>query len=104
MNEQRAIDRQLLRALGQVIQGKVDASVDVLRRVLPGTPHVDNLRRLGGQHPLGREGRAHPLSRRAQLRSRREAVQTVLQVADDTVEADAPEPHLRLLFAAEAPR
>ena len=69
----------------------------------PRRADVDEQRRLvarSGRHALGRDLRAEALGRHRQLRPRLEAVQPVLEIADDVIEADAAEPHRRLVLAS----
>src|SRR6185437_5553123 len=76
------------------------ASGDVFLFALAGTADVDGQRRLDRRQKLGGERGADALGDDGEIGARFQAVQSILQVSNNMIEADSPEASCRFIFAA----
>ena len=82
-----------------MIQRDADAPGYRFLRAFAWSAEIDR-DRVAGSEALGRQRRAHAFGCRRQIRPRLEAPQSVLEKADDVIEADAAETNGRFCWPA----
>src|SRR5688572_24862507 len=83
-----------------MIERNVHTTADELSLTLAGRAHVDDERRVGAGQMLGGQWRTDAFGGRGQIRTRREAQQSIREVSDDVVEADPPKTDGGLMLAS----